>query len=126
MARRNSPTAYVLIAHGSREAKSNRAFLRMVRLLRPLVAGAGRGAPVIGAFLDLARPTIPEALERAVKAGVRDIVVVPLLLFPGRHAARDIPAFVREATRKHRGVRFRATKPLALYPEFLTFLKEVL
>jgi sirohydrochlorin cobaltochelatase len=115
-----------LIAHGSREAKSNQAFLRLVgRLTRSTKTGSKRPR-VIGAFLELARPTIPEALEAAVKAGVREVVVIPFMLFPGRHVARDIPRLVRETAVLHRGVRFRLKKALALHPRFMAFVKEVL
>jgi sirohydrochlorin ferrochelatase len=117
---RRQGRAYVVIAHGSREAGSNRAFLKVVARLKSFEKG------VFGAFLELARPSIPEALEAAVKKGASEVVVVPLLLFPGRHAAGDIPRIVRESARRHRNVRFVVKKALAHHPKFLAFLKEVL
>jgi sirohydrochlorin ferrochelatase len=81
---------------------------------------------VIGAFLELAPPSIPEALESAVRTGAREVVVIPLMLFPGRHAVHDIPALVNETARRHPKIRFRLKKALAFHPRFLAFLKEML
>jgi sirohydrochlorin ferrochelatase len=126
--RKSRRKGYVIVAHGSREAHSNKMFLATVRRLTPLLSRGADKALIIGCFLEMARPTIPEALEQAVKQGARDIVVTPLLLFPGRHALEDIPAIVRETARRHRGngIRFTVKKALAYHPEFLTFLKETL
>lgn len=114
--------SYVLVAHGSREPRSNRAFLQMVSRLKTSI----RAKSMTGAFLELAEPRIPEALEKAAGSGAREIVVVPLMLFPGRHAVKDIPALVRAAAARHKDVRFRLKKSLALHSRFLSFLKEVL
>ena len=114
--------SYVLIAHGSREPGSNRAFLQMVSRLKSSLK-----APLMaGAFLELAQPSIPETLEQAARSGAREIVVIPLMLFPGRHAVKDIPALVRAAAARHKEIRFRLKKSLALHSHFLGFLKEVL
>lgn len=117
---------HIIVAHGSRETRSNKMFLATVRRLAPLLSRGADKALIIGCFLEIASPTIPEALEIAVKKGARDIVVAPLLLFPGRHALEDIPAIVRETARRHRGIRFTVKKALAHHPEFLTFLKAAL
>jgi sirohydrochlorin ferrochelatase len=114
--------SYIVIAHGSREKASNNAFLEMVAELK----SETRSRAMTGAFLELARPSIPEALDRAASEGAREVVVVPLMLFPGRHVAKDIPKLVREAAHRHPKVRFRLKKSLALHPKFLGFLKEVL
>ena len=126
--RKSRRKGHVIVAHGSREMRSNRMFLSTVRRLVPLLARGADKALIIGCFLEIASPTIPEALELAVKRGAHDVIVTPLLLFPGRHALEDIPAIVREAARRHRGqgIRFTVKKALAHHPEFLAFLKEVL
>ncbi|HSA58969.1 MAG TPA: CbiX/SirB N-terminal domain-containing protein [bacterium] len=113
--------AYVIIAHGSREAKGNRTFLRVVAKLR-----SSTRKRLFGAFLDLAAPSIPEALEQAVDSGAQEVVVVPLMLFPGRHSVQDVPRIVRKTARRHRNIRFLVKKALAHHPKLLPFLKEIL
>ncbi|MFF7591618.1 sirohydrochlorin chelatase [Kitasatospora purpeofusca] len=78
------------VAHGSRSAAgvtANRALLRRVRMLRP-------GLDVRCCFLDLARPSLPEAL--AALDG-QAAVLVPLLLGGGYHLRVDLPGALAAA-----------------------------
>ncbi|MFE4976296.1 sirohydrochlorin chelatase [Kitasatospora sp. NPDC056651] len=78
------------MAHGSRDpaaASSTRALLRLVHALRPEL-------PLRCCFLDLARPSLAEAL--APLASARPIVV-PLLLSTGHHLRVDLPAALAAA-----------------------------
>ncbi|MFD5463766.1 sirohydrochlorin chelatase [Kitasatospora sp. NPDC127059] len=78
------------VAHGSRDpsaAASIRALLRTVRSLRPEL-------PVRCCFLDLAQPSLDQALDRF--AGARP-VLVPLLLGTGYHLRVDLPAALAAA-----------------------------
>ncbi len=113
-------SAILLIAHGSRENESNEAFRELVRDFQKKV----KGRLVGGAFLELAEPSIPEGIDACVREGVREICVVPLMLFWGRHVKRHIPQWIEEAKRRHPGVRFHYAGPLADGPEFLNFLAE--
>ncbi|MFD8754507.1 sirohydrochlorin chelatase [Kitasatospora sp. NPDC059577] len=86
--------ALLAVAHGSRDpaaVTATRALLRRVRSLRPELA-------VHCCFLDLARPTLPDALDRL--AGSRPILV-PLLLGTGYHVRVDIPAALTAAGLPH-------------------------
>ncbi|MFJ6379467.1 sirohydrochlorin chelatase [Kitasatospora sp. NPDC092039] len=78
------------VAHGSRDqaaGTSIRLLLRTVRSLRPEL-------PVRCCFLDLARPSLAEALSQV--AGFRPILV-PLLLSNGYHQRVDLPAALAAA-----------------------------
>ncbi|MFI0263238.1 sirohydrochlorin chelatase [Streptomyces sp. NPDC017056] len=85
--------ALLVIAHGSRDprhAAAVTALCARARALRP-------GLRVEVAFLDFNAPGVPRALERLAADGVRDVVVLPLLLTRAFHAKTDIPAVLREA-----------------------------
>ena len=51
-------------------------------------------------FLELAEPTIEQAIEGLAAQGFRRIVVVPILLFTAAHAKSDIPDAVSEVAAK--------------------------
>jgi len=51
-------------------------------------------ALVLVAHLELAEPSIPEAIEAAIAAGAREVRVLPWFLSAGRHVSEDIPARV--------------------------------
>lgn len=111
---------YVLIAHGSRERQANQAFETLIgqfKKLRPQ-------RKVFGAFLELAKPSIPETLEQAIAQGARDIAIIPLMFFPGRHVKEHIPAFIKQAKAKHPEVDFHYAGALSDHPMLLTLLDQ--
>jgi len=92
--------ALILIAHGSRRAPANDAHLDLCGRV-----GAQLGRHVSPAFLELADPTIPGAIDDAVERhGACHLVLLPYFLHPGNHTLRDIPALVDDARRRHPGV----------------------
>jgi sirohydrochlorin ferrochelatase len=110
--------ALVALAHGSRDPRSAEtitALVNEVRSLRPDLR-------IEKAFLDLARPSFQTVVDRLVRAGHDEIVVVPLLLTRAFHARVDVPGAVAEATARHDGLRVRVTDILGLEPCFLEVL----
>jgi sirohydrochlorin ferrochelatase len=110
--------ALVALAHGSRDPRSAatvRALVDEVRRMRPDLR-------IEPAFLDLAKPSFDTVVDRLVRAGYDEIVVVPLLLSEAYHAKVDVPTVVAEATARHEGLRIRATSVLGLETAFLDVL----
>ena len=112
-------SAYVVIAHGSRDEKANKAFFQFLKSFRRVCYGK----KVEGAFLELAKPTIPEAIEKSIRGGAREIFILPLMFFPGKHVKRDIPLYIQEAKAKHPALDFHYAGPLAGHPMLLKLLK---
>jgi cobalt/nickel transport system ATP-binding protein len=72
-------TAVVLVGRGSSDPDATSDLFKLARLLAD-----GRGLGMVEpAFVQVARPTVAEALERCRLLGARRIVVAPLLLFTG-------------------------------------------
>jgi sirohydrochlorin cobaltochelatase len=72
-------TAVVLVGRGSTDPDANAEVHKVARLL-----WEGRGLDLVEtAFVSLAWPSVPEALERARRLGARRVVVAPYFLFPG-------------------------------------------
>lgn len=112
--------ALVALAHGSRDARSSAtitALVEEVKALRPDLR-------IEKAFLDLAKPGFQTVVDRLVRAGHDEIVVVPLLLNEAFHAKVDVPEAIAEATTRHPGLQIRATDVLGLEPRFLEVLDE--
>ncbi len=110
--------ALVALAHGSRDPRSAAtitALVHEVRALRPDLR-------IEPAFLELSRPSFSTVIDRLVKAGYDEIVVVPLLLTEAYHAKVDVPAAIAAASERHPGVQIRATGILGLEPVFLEVL----
>jgi sirohydrochlorin ferrochelatase len=112
--------ALIALAHGSRDPRSAATVTALVdatKSLRPDLR-------IERAFLDLAKPNFHTVVDRLVKAGFEEIVVVPLLLVEAFHARVDVPSVIAEATARHPGLQIRATEVLGLEARFLEVLDE--
>ena len=82
--------ALVALAHGSRDPRSAatvRALVDEVKALRPDLR-------IETAFLELSKPSFETVVAKLVRAGVDEIVVVPLLLTEAYHAKVDVPSAI--------------------------------
>ena len=104
--------AYVIVDHGSREPEAN----AVVEEVAAQVGAHLGGAPVRAAHMELAAPSLAEALDACVAGGAGEVVVVPYFLAPGRHSTGDIPRLAAEAAARHPGVTVRVTEPLGVHP----------
>ena len=112
--------ALVALAHGSRDPRSAatiNALVAEVRTQRPDLR-------IEAAFLDLSKPSFSTVVDRLVRAGHDEIVVVPLLLTEAYHAKVDVPTAVAAVSAKHPEVRIRPTAILGLEACFLEVLDE--
>lgn len=110
--------ALVALAHGSRDPRSARTVRELVsevRAMRPDLR-------IETAFLDLSCPDFHTVIDRLVRSGVEEIVVVPLLLTEAYHARVDVPSAVGEALARHEGLKIRVTQVLGLGQVFLDVL----
>lgn len=109
----------LLVSHGSREKSANREFKRITREY-----GAKHpGWKVTCAYLELASPSIPEALESLIqKAKPKAIILLPFFLFSARHVKKDIPGILKTFRKKHPGTKIRMAKPLGPDPRLLSIL----
>jgi sirohydrochlorin ferrochelatase len=115
--------ALLIAAHGSRRSESNDEVRQLAAALSPLVAD--RYGYVGPAFLELADPSIDEAIDEAVGRGAREVVVLPYFLAAGTHVARDVPQIVRDRQRAHPNVHIRLADHLGTRPEMLDLLARV-
>lgn len=92
----------VLVAHGSRRQASNDE----VRALSSTMAKEmANDYPIIEAgFLELAEPSIPDAIDCCIRQGATEVYVMPYFLSAGRHVQEDVPAEVDIARQKHKDI----------------------
>ena len=100
-------TALIVLGHGSRNAAATEQFHDLVAQL-----SARRDDPVLPAFMELAEPSLADAVGRAVAGGADEIVVQPCFLFDGMHIRRDIPEMLAGFAAEHPAVAFRFGRPL--------------
>lgn len=88
----------LIVAHGSRRAASNQ---EIQQLVERLLACENQFASIACGFLELAEPSIPDALRQLIAQGARHVVVMPYFLSAGRHVSEDIPAEIASVAETH-------------------------
>jgi sirohydrochlorin ferrochelatase len=107
-----SPTAILLIAHGSRHAPANDD----LHQLAARFAKRGDYPIVEPCFLELAEPDIATGGATCVARGARRVLMVPYFLSAGVHLNRDLAAARDDLRRRHPDVEFRLGEALGPHP----------
>lgn len=89
--------AVLLVAHGSR---SNAGRIEMSALVRSVASALPASQVRIG-YLELCEPSAAVVIDDLIAGGVRDIVVVPLMLHAAGHTKSDVPAVILSARVRH-------------------------
>ncbi len=102
--------AVLLVCHGSRSPAGRDEMLALARA----VGSARPGTPVRAGFLEMSQPPAASVLDELLEAGLREVTVVPLMLFGAGHAKSDVPAVVLQARARHLGARITYSRPLGV------------
>ncbi|KAF6260896.1 hypothetical protein COO60DRAFT_1269129 [Scenedesmus sp. NREL 46B-D3] len=104
--------AVVIVDHGSRRKASNDMLLEFCQLYQQLT----QHSIVEPAHMEIAEPTIAQAVGRCVEAGASRVVIAPYFLSRGRHIQEDIPALVAAAQEQFAGVSCSIADPIGIDP----------
>jgi sirohydrochlorin cobaltochelatase len=107
----------LLVSHGSRDKSAHREFKRLVQKYRK----RHPAWKVSHAYLELAQPSIPEALE-SLASESKEIVVLPLFLFAAKHVKKHIPEILKTFRKKYPSVKVKLGKPLGSDLQLLDIL----
>lgn len=121
MDRRPDDEVWILIAHGSRRAESAVEHAALCAA----VAAAG-GADVRPAYLELAEPSIPDAVADAVAGGAARVRLLPYFLHPGNHVREDLPRLAEVARSAHPGVEVELRTHVGADPRLVDLLVDLL
>jgi sirohydrochlorin cobaltochelatase len=105
----------LVVGHGTRKPNGQAQLLQLVEHMR-------QSEPrwiIEPSFLELATPTIEQAIAKLSSQQVRRIIVVPILLFSAAHAKSDIPDAVQASAREHRITVVAQTPSLGTNPEVI-------
>jgi sirohydrochlorin cobaltochelatase len=110
--------AVLLVGHGSRREKSNEGVRRLAADLE-----ARLDIPVDAGFLELAEPSIPEAIG-GLAGTVSEITVVQLSLFAASHVKNDVPLAVGQARAEHTDTTIHNGAHLGVHPALIDLLDD--
>jgi sirohydrochlorin cobaltochelatase len=107
----------LIVGHGTRSAAGVAEFTRFVE--RVGLRARGRIPAVDGGFIELARPSVADAVTRLISNGVPHpgpMAAVPLVLTAAGHGKGDIPAALARELARHPGLSYQYGRPLGPHP----------
>ncbi|MZH41071.1 MAG: sirohydrochlorin chelatase [Nitrospinae bacterium] len=111
--------AICLIGHGSRNQEATQEFQTLLHKIRDK-----RICPnTQGGFLEFAKPTVTEALSACLNTGLKNIIILPGILFSGKHTETDIPNSAFEILQNYPETNLIFSNPLETHPEVMQACK---
>ncbi|MBN1904204.1 MAG: CbiX/SirB N-terminal domain-containing protein [Deltaproteobacteria bacterium] len=110
--------AIILLGHGSRVPGAGKDMERAVELLKEKY----NLEMVISCNMSRLGPHFPETLEKCVKEGAKEIIVIPYFLNMGLHIRLDIPEMMQEEAKKYPGIKLIYGKQLGYDDLFVDIL----
>ncbi len=113
----------ILIGHGSPKKDANN-IETMGRLLHSMLHPDCSKGCVRVAYLQFAKPELPEMIKESVLDGAKKIIIHPYFLISGMHVTKDIPKMIKEAERIYPDVEFIYTEPLGIHEKLVQVIAE--
>ena len=114
--------ALLIVDHGSRRPEAHAHLERLAAQVR-------ERAPelyVYIAHLEMAQPSVEDALAACVRDGLHDVAIHPLFLIPGRHLTHDLPEQIRRACAAQPELSVRLLDSLGEHPGLADLVLESL
>lgn len=110
----------LILGHGSREPEANADFERFVDDYRKY----DPSVEVTHAYVELAQPSLDQALATLGEHGAERVIVVPLFLFAAGHVKNDLPLSLAAARARNPATEFIAARPLGVDPRLAALLDQ--
>ena len=107
-----SDKGIILFGHGAR----NPEYLEPFRRIRAALLLLDPAAKVEIGFLELMQPSFEMAVAALVAQGIRQIVVVPIFIAPGRHVLKDLPPLAAAAMDRTPGLAIEISQAVGESP----------
>lgn len=107
-----APSTCIVLAHGSRNPAAVAAHIALCDALqaaRPTIT-------IEPAFLELASPSLEDAIEAVLATGTQAIKIFPHFLSPGNHVLVDLPQRIAVLAEQHPTVTFTQLEYLGADP----------
>ncbi len=104
--------ALLIVDHGSRRVEAHSHLEWIARE----VQGRVEYLQVYIAHMELAEPSIPQAIASCVADGATELIVHPLFLLPGRHLSEQIPRLVESAVSRYPQLSYEITPHVGSAP----------
>ncbi len=108
----------ILVDHGSRNPLAHDQFEQLLEQIEPKL----KGVSVSLCHMEIAEPSLKEVLNQSSENGYKNIRVIPLFMFAGRHLEKDIPEIINEYEKSNPTVKVVLERSLGSKETFAKYL----
>lgn len=114
---------FLVVAHGSKKAEANERVFALVKELKEYF----QSDLFEPAFMEMAKPSIPEGIRALAAREVDEIVIFPFFLFRGMHFSSDVPKIIASTIAKlDRKITTKMLEPIGMHPKIFSMVEEML
>lgn len=117
----NNDTGLILLAHGSNNPDWQIPFEELACEL----ASSSEHFVIRSAYLQLAPPSLPDAIKQMAADGICHINILPMFMASGNHIKEDIPQEVAIVQDEHPELTIEILPPIGSHPRFKAMLREI-
>lgn len=110
----------VFVAHGSRNPLSNQHIASLANSVKTNVTK--KYTYFNHSFLELAEPSMSDAINHQIQMGANEIVIFPYFLSNGNHVSRDIPALIKNFENEFPSINFTILPIFGNYAEMASLI----
>lgn len=107
----------IIVGHGSRVEENNELFKNLVEVMKER-----SDIRIDEAFLSFEEPLLEGKLLELYGEGIREVVIIPYLLYGGKHVEVHIPEIIKRINDRHDDFRIHLDTILGLEPLILDIL----
>lgn len=113
-------TQYLLIDHGSRNPTAHQQLNDLCQKLRE-----EKKIKITCAHLEIAEPYFADILEELCLEKPKQIKVLPLFIFKGKHLSQDLPEIISNAKERHPDINISLETALGDSPLFTNSIADI-
>ena len=117
----NIKTALILIDHGSKRQEANQLLEELVKRIQIKIPDR----LVLAAHMELASPSIEDAIDMCIEKGIESINFQPFMLAYGRHVHHDIPTMIQEKLKDVTQIQYQMKAPLGTFDEIMDLIIQI-
>ena len=110
---------YILLGHGSRNPEANEVLYNLADQFKNEAK-----ADTKAAFLQFAEPTLESVIEQYYQEGIKNIIVIPVFLYPGIHIKEDVPEIIDQLHKKYPELTVKVGDPIGADPKLVSVLQD--
>tara|TARA_Y100000590_G_scaffold448322_1_gene584794 strand:- start:2538 stop:3284 length:747 start_codon:yes stop_codon:yes gene_type:complete len=111
----------LLCCHGTKSTKGTNDTKKLLKIFKE----KNKDYIIKIGYLEIRKPSIKDQLEFFFKKKLNNLIIAPVMIFPGNHVTKDIPRIITSTKKKYNNLpKIFVTKPLVYSKDFFNTIQK--